>query len=283
MSEVLEKTGQDLFMEILRIYETAEYEDYFKGNMWKNDLMKTDYVLLDAHRKEAGAPDPPALEDVELPEGISKLTSAATPFANASANVALGAGGAVAELRLIALFVAKWKLDPTKTKALVAKLIPNRRRYVIQNFKSTAQAPGAGVAELEAFIEECEKSGVWDKAGTPVALSPVTALSGVRPAFASTVLGGLKRPLASLVTTPVLDATKKIRVAIPSPSPQVATSALALKLAAARAQSGLRPPTAQLVGLVKPTAGIAPMRQFGAVNAVAQPKGALIRNLLKKF
>jgi len=279
MSEVLEKTGQDLFMEILRIYETAEYEDYFKGNMWKNDLMKTDYVLLDAHRKEAGAPDPPALEDVELPEGISKLSSisAATPFANAAANAALVAGGPVAELRLIALFVAKWKLDPTKTKALVAKLTPNRRRYVIQNFKSTAQGD-AGVAELETFIAECGTSGVWDKAGTVaplsgITLSPVTAVSGVRPAMLpGAILAGLKRPIA---TTSVADMAKKLRVAIPSPSPPVASSALALKLAAARAQGGLRPPTAQPVGLVKP--------QFGAVNPVAQPKGALIRNLLKKF
>merc|ERR1711933_79326 len=104
MDEVLEKTGQDLFKEILRIYDTAEFEDYFKAGAWKNDLMKTDYVLLAAHRKEAGAPDPPALEDVVMPEGIEKTNVAkALPGTTAAA---LAGGGPVAELRLIALFVA---------------------------------------------------------------------------------------------------------------------------------------------------------------------------------
>ena len=37
--------------------------------------------------------------------------------------------------RLTALFIAKWKLDPTKTKALLTPLTLLRRRFVIQNFK----------------------------------------------------------------------------------------------------------------------------------------------------
>lgn len=289
--EVLEKTGQDLFKEILRIYETAEFEDYFKAGAWKNDLMKTDYVLLTAHRKEAGAPDPPALEDVKLPEGISKTNGAAVKLVGlpAAATAAAGAGsasGAVAELRLIALFVAKWKLDPTKTKAAVAKLTPVRRRYVIQNFKGT-QPGDAGVTELETFIQECEKSGVWDKAGA-VPVAP--AVGTPAPVAGAT---GLKRPLT--VTAPpatMLEAQKKLRLATGAPAlaaPKAATpatSALAAKLAAARAAQGggIRPVGASPVGILKPAGAPYGVRPVGAAGATpAQPKGALIRNLLKKF
>jgi hypothetical protein len=288
--EVLEKTGQDLFKEILRIYETAEFEDYFKAGKWKDDLMKTDYVLLSAHRKEAGAPDPPALEDVKLPEGISKTNVVGAVGLPTAANAAMGAGsasGAVAELRLIALFVAKWKLDPTKTKAAVAKLTPVRRRYVIQNFKGT-QAGEAGVTELETFIQECEKNGSFsecDKKAGAVAIAPV---AGTPVPVAA--VSGLKRPLTVMApASAVLEAQKKLRLVQGAPAPVAmspATSALAAKLAAARAAqgSGIRPVgQTHPVGLVKPVGqyGVA-QRPFGA-NPVAQPKGALIRNLLKKF
>merc|ERR1719476_939707 len=59
------------------------------------------------------------------------------------------ASGPAAELRLIALFVAKWKLDPTRTKLMLAKLTPQKRRHVIQHFKATAGAdPSNSLAQF---------------------------------------------------------------------------------------------------------------------------------------
>jgi hypothetical protein len=299
MDEILEKSGQDLFKEIVRIYETAAYEDYFKAGQWKNDLMKTDYVLLAAHRKEAGAPDPPALEDVKLPEGIEKAT-ASKVLPGATATAAMVGGGPVAELRLIALFVAKWKLDPTKTKAMVAKLQPGQRRYVIQNFKATATGD-AGVTELEKFIEECKTNGAWDKMLSTPAVTPVTSVTAVRPPLIGVTPAAVKRPVGAIFGSAVADANKKLRPTTPTPATSPATT-LAAKLAAARAQSGggivkvmpkVAGAKAPAVSGLRPTfpqktALVTPVRPIGVQKAAtptqpAQPKGALIRNLLKKF
>jgi len=111
---------------------------------------------------------------------------------------------------LIALFVAKWKLEPTKTKVFLAKLIPGRRRYVIQNFKTTAQG-GEATAELEAYINECETTDAWANAE---ALAPV-AVAAKQAAPAATPMVGLKRPLAQTITptSTALDAAKRPKLA----------------------------------------------------------------------
>jgi len=251
---VLSKTGPELFKELLRVYPIAEYEDYTKGNMWKDDLMRMDLKLIYAHAREAGAPYPPALDQVKLPPGCPKapgvsavrplgtalgLRPGATPIkvagrppvaAGAAAPGAAAAAAAVApnpaaELRLIALFVAKWKLDPTKTKVHLAKLNPARRRYVISNFKTAVQGAEAA-AELEKFIGECESTDAWANAAVPATVA--TPAAGAAPAAGTapaasiiTPTGGipatgLKRPLATTIapTNPALDATKRPRLGV---------------------------------------------------------------------
>lgn len=291
--EALEKNGPELFKELLRLYGTAEVEDYFKGGQWRNELMKTDLVLVEAHRKEAGAPDPPELEDVVMPEMPTSLLSgiqagygpAVSPlFANKLAAVGTGpvaaAGGPVAELRLIALFVAKWKLDPSSTKLLLAKLTPSRRRYVIQCYKGQ-ETGDAGTAELEMYIAECEANGDWDKqigpsavpvpVGRPIGGVPMRVMAPILRAPAGV---GVKRPLV-LPTTPV---AQRPRFMVPQPQVTTPQNALAARLAAARAAGGIhavrpngpgmyqgRP---QLMGMVRP--------------AMVRPQGGLIRNLLQR-
>lgn len=46
----------------------VEFQDYYKNGIWQNDLMRLDIEVIDAHRKEAGAPDVPPLEELEFPE-----------------------------------------------------------------------------------------------------------------------------------------------------------------------------------------------------------------------
>mmetsp|Transcript_84049 Transcript_84049/g.211940 ORF Transcript_84049/g.211940 Transcript_84049/m.211940 type:complete len:277 (-) Transcript_84049:37-867(-) len=230
--EILAKTGPELFKELLRIYPVAEIDDYFKAGQWKNDQMKADLQLIHVHRREAGAPDPMPLEDVKMPEmpqvvamngGIQMPTAvrpvgaAAAPIrpvvakAGANAVPAAAAPGAAVnaatELRLIALFIAKWKLDATRVKMMLAKLLPARRRYVIQHFKTTSPGPEATNA-LEQFIVKCGQTNAW-------AGAVVTAPSGaaLRP-MAPMTMTGVKRPAA----TPLMAEAAKMPRIVPKPA-----------------------------------------------------------------
>merc|ERR1712039_234865 len=58
-------------------------------------------------------------------------------------------GTAAADLRQIALFVSKWRLEPHKTKIQLAKLTPARRRYIMQSFKFV---PADGTTSMTASI-----------------------------------------------------------------------------------------------------------------------------------
>lgn len=271
-----------MFKELYRRYPVADVEDYHKAGKWNDEVMRIDLRLVEAHRKEGGAPEPMDLEDVPEPVlpkasqlvaitgGIRPIVAAATRPAGmtplvapglrpagtlpagavatqpgvvaavagaATAAAAPGALGPITELRLIAIFVAKWKLDATRTKAVLAKLTPARRRYVIQNFKTAASGPAANQA-LDIYLAQCEKTGSWGAAtgvgSTPssvAALRPVvTPRPGlvpvrpglvtparplaIRPATPAVQVGGLKRPLAA-VTAPVLDPSKRPRLAAP--------------------------------------------------------------------
>mmetsp|Transcript_104804 Transcript_104804/g.295098 ORF Transcript_104804/g.295098 Transcript_104804/m.295098 type:complete len:476 (-) Transcript_104804:184-1611(-) len=320
--EVLEKKGAELFREVLRIYPGASVEDYFANGIWKDDVMSVDWQLITAHRAEGGAEDPPALEDVKMPElpkkpaflptmgaklpagikpmmmatpgalrpagmafapgvlrpqitptamgirpasahpaGIRLLTSgpkamgaavAARPggalpkamgapkavarpgFAAPKAGALGGAAaatGPVAELRQIALFVAKWKLDPTRTKMMLAKLGPARRRYVIQTFKHTAY--GADVtAGLQQYIAQCERTDAWAGA-TATATSAAAAGMGIKRTFAtSSAMSSSAAKMPRLMTS------------VPKAGAGALTS-LAARIAAQRAQSlGARPASA---------------------------------------
>eukprot|EP00449_Zooxanthella_nutricula_P031629 CAMPEP_0198491076 /NCGR_PEP_ID=MMETSP1462-20131121/2554_1 /TAXON_ID=1333877 /ORGANISM="Brandtodinium nutriculum, Strain RCC3387" /LENGTH=75 /DNA_ID=CAMNT_0044219663 /DNA_START=120 /DNA_END=343 /DNA_ORIENTATION=+ len=66
--EIKGKTGPELFRELLRQLPLVNAEDYCKNGVWQNELMKLDIQILAAHRLEAGAPDPPPLSEVRMPE-----------------------------------------------------------------------------------------------------------------------------------------------------------------------------------------------------------------------
>merc|ERR1719337_803967 len=106
--------------------------------------------------------------------------------AAAGIGAAKGSGGPSAELRQIALFIAKWKLEATKTKLLLARLTPPRRRWVMAKFTHTGV--GASTSGLEQYIAQCERTNSWD--GAP----------GSGSASSTPTTSGLKRPLASTVT-----------------------------------------------------------------------------------
>lgn len=257
VDERLSLKGKDLFRELLRIYPVADIDDYFKNGQWKDQLMKSDLELVTWHRREAGAPDPPDIEDVKFPDDMpaaalaapkTVLTSGqakAVPklavtglgmFGKANPLAALTTGAAVtaraaatigslpaAELRVLALFVAKWKLDPSRAKAALVKLPAEKRQKVIQTFKTTS--PGLeSTADLEKFVTEMAtasgptsgalaKAPVVPKVGATAlgvakagAKAPAQAKAASTPAFT-----GLKRPLTPAAVGPI-DANKRPRL-----------------------------------------------------------------------
>lgn len=113
-----------------------------------------------------------------------------TSLADAAAKAS---GGPIAELRLIALFVAKWKLDPTRTKVLLSKLTAARRRYVVRKF-STDTTGLAATTALEEFIKECEVLGEWDTAAEEE--KATTNGAKATPGAPNTPVG-IKRPLSA--------------------------------------------------------------------------------------
>jgi len=138
------KTGSELFRELCRHYIDADIGDYYKNGQWRNEAMRADLILVHAHRREAGAPDPLPLEKVPIPKvpnplgfafpgiampkGITSLAGATTSIQHAAVSNGL------AELRAMALFVAKWKLEPMRTKQMLGKLTAEKRRLVLQGF-----------------------------------------------------------------------------------------------------------------------------------------------------
>lgn len=342
--EVLSKKGPELFKELLRLYPGASLDDYYQaqGNTWRDDVMRIDWQLISAHRKEAGAPEPPDLEDIVLPKlpqvpkiqptlsggakagagtGPSLLKPSTpvpatrpgltpTPSKGTTSNLGSGAkaapaakagtgnlaaGGPAAELRLIALFVSRWKLDPTKTKMMLAKLGAAKRKHVIQNFKPV---PGRDpTAQLQMFIQDCDKNNSWGSGGAGAAGTPTTSgpkATGVirptvanvvkpvvaKPAAVKPVATAIKRPIAAMQPATAPDASKRPRMmamepkAAPTSRPanpaaqHKPASSLAANLQArmrtgAAAVNGPRPPTARPTGMaIRPTGltGISAMR-----------------------
>jgi len=238
------KSGKELFLELLRLLPSCAVEDYYQNGQWRDEDMQLDFDLLTAHRSEAGAEDPPSLEELDVPElpgnkpawggaagyqrplagygsvgpgaatprmPVQTLKPAAATFglrpqppksAPSPALVAAAAttiaGGPSAELRQIALFIAKWKLEATKTKLLLARLTPPRRRWVMSNFSQSGGGLSA-TTQLEQYISQCERNNAWASAGGLPA-------AGVRP------VSGLKRPM----TTPTnFDPYKRAKVGSP--------------------------------------------------------------------
>ncbi|CAE8630738.1 unnamed protein product [Polarella glacialis] len=131
----------------------------------------------------------------------------------AAAPVAVGATGVPAplDMRTIALWVSKWKLEPVKTKALLEKLTPPRRRFIMQNFKFVAENGSLPVVKLEEYIRECEKTSSWDavsgEAAAPVAVAAVES-TGVKRTLEQSDESN-KRPAASKAASAAKTAAAK--------------------------------------------------------------------------
>lgn len=68
------QSGSELFRELTRLFPGALVEEYYKHGTWDVECMLLDLELIERHREEAGAPEPPPLEtipQVQLPEAAN--------------------------------------------------------------------------------------------------------------------------------------------------------------------------------------------------------------------
>eukprot|EP00933_Yihiella_yeosuensis_P036443 TRINITY_DN30194_c0_g1_i1.p1 TRINITY_DN30194_c0_g1~~TRINITY_DN30194_c0_g1_i1.p1 ORF type:complete len:424 (+),score=116.24 TRINITY_DN30194_c0_g1_i1:78-1274(+) len=277
--ERLSKKGPELFRELLRIYSVADVQDYYKNGVWADATMRTDLQLIEAHRRESGAPEPPPLEEVEMPDMPhlkAALTLAGQGLAGlaALAGISKGTSGGptpptAIELRLIGLFIAKWKVDADKTKEWLEKIAPNRRRYVVSNFKAPEGCDDVTKA-LEDYMAECEKSGVWGEAvNAAAAVSPSPAVRSLSSSILSTATpaGGVKRSLSAMLQggsgggSASSDISKRLRAGAPAAAgaslgyaggfgaqntPSPAAAALAARFGTSATAPSVRPLTSPL-------------------------------------
>jgi hypothetical protein len=165
-----EAVGAEVFRKLLQVYPLARIDDYYKSGRWHMEVLETDMELIVAHRQEAGAPEPPPLEDVPMPALPGALTrrapllssksGARTPSAREVLPTVVSkptpSSNGVAEIRQVAAFVSKWNLDSVRTKSLLSRLSAGKRRLVMETFKPSASNLTATSA-LERFIAQCER------------------------------------------------------------------------------------------------------------------------------
>jgi len=165
--EILNKKSIELFRELCRVYETAEVEDYYKAGVWKEDLMRADIQLLYAHRREAGAPDPPDLEEIPEPELPKPKALAIFPgLTNAAGIRPVGTGPA---LLPVSTLQGARPLVAAKPLASASGVLKSGLRPLVPvAAKAAASAPGAvtPIAEfqlVEAFIKKWQLDAVKAK------------------------------------------------------------------------------------------------------------------------
>jgi len=75
-----EDNEEILFRHLLRFYSLARIADYYQSRTgWNTLKLKVDLDLIVANRREAGAPEPLKLEDIEMPELPGSVLDGSTP------------------------------------------------------------------------------------------------------------------------------------------------------------------------------------------------------------
>jgi len=297
LADRMAKTGKDLFIELVRVYSVAEVEDYFKGGLWQDDLMKAHIEIIDRHRREAGAPKIPDLSEVEkdvlkaIP-AVALAAGSAVPKKSASAPCAWCAKGqcwthgqvaktepgmevtppAEAEQRLISLFIKKHSLDEAMATEVINKRPYHQRRHLYGKFK-TENSGEEGSKDLQKFVEECDKVKTWppppalpakEKAGVPTISPAATAMMAAMKAMPSAQVAatGIKRPAGLMAGAP----------AINGPNKAACTNANALQMALAKMAGARAPNSAGAFRAPSPNPNMAVMAALAKLAGGTTPR-----------
>mmetsp|Transcript_865 Transcript_865/g.2177 ORF Transcript_865/g.2177 Transcript_865/m.2177 type:complete len:358 (+) Transcript_865:64-1137(+) len=252
--------GPELFRNVVRLLPSANVEDYYKNGKWLKETLLIDAELLEAHRKESGAPEPPEPDEVQVPAlpgemretferrealrpplrapsgrpdvrtSASRLTPAppkgppppsAIAAQRGSTSAATRPAAPSSELTMMSDFIAKWQLEPTRAKLLLARLPYSRRHAVIKQFEHR------GPAATEAFEKYVKSQAASVGTSRPLiapSSSPSVSTNGHAPlARPSTQSPAQPRTFrAPAKEEKELRPTPKVKAAIPSrraPSP----------------------------------------------------------------
>eukprot|EP00929_Paragymnodinium_shiwhaense_P042497 TRINITY_DN21980_c0_g1_i1.p2 TRINITY_DN21980_c0_g1~~TRINITY_DN21980_c0_g1_i1.p2 ORF type:complete len:291 (-),score=57.39 TRINITY_DN21980_c0_g1_i1:237-1109(-) len=135
--------------------------------------------------KSMAVPTPPEVVQAPGPQIVTPIPGAP--------------GSATADLRSIALFVSKWKLEPARTKLLMTKLPPERRTFIMKNFKYATVNGVSPIAKLEEYITECDNTNAWANAAV-VGVPPPASLPSPEPVAAGEAASDLMPPAKKLNT-----------------------------------------------------------------------------------
>jgi len=195
----MDEEGTTLFRELLRLLPTARVDTYYQSGQWRKDDILVDTELVILHRLEAGAPEPPPLEEIPLPvlskpplkrqelrttrkrslsaergrlgkDQVIRRWNSERSSASSGGTKAWEWGTSKAktsvatEARLFEEFVSKWRLDTNRAKYLLARLVPSRRRWVLENFRHTVSALSPSAA-LERYISD-QRAKNWDESAS---------------------------------------------------------------------------------------------------------------------
>lgn len=137
-----EADGEKAFLELYRLYPLIQAWDYIVDGRWDLKKLEIDSELITAHRKEAGAPEPAPLDQMEKPH-IPDLSKARVHGASAVKSGLLALtqnrrGVASTAVRGTAVPVARKETLASRLRAGSAALLANARRA------RTGTAGGAG-------------------------------------------------------------------------------------------------------------------------------------------
>lgn len=168
------------------------------------ECLEIDLELITLHREEAGAPEPPPLEEIPapvLPEARPPQRPplprrpglAAPPLARRESGRPLAPAPPTAPpsvLQRTQLFIDKWRLEPTRAKLMLQGLRPEAAQWIINNFKPSSTAKDSRTGQLRTFISKSRETTPWNGSAAPLRRPPP------RPVASSDDARGIKRSVS---------------------------------------------------------------------------------------
>ena len=112
---------------------------------------------------------PHSLQDLGLSEPLpsASLLTPTPPAGPPPIAAIVARGTAAAERRLIATFIQKFQLEPTRTHVVLSRLAPQKRSWIMDHFEPIGGEAGVGVTvvdDLACFIRQVEEARTtWGK------------------------------------------------------------------------------------------------------------------------
>jgi len=236
--------GIDLFRQLKRVFPRADHQEYYENGAWDMECLEIDLELVTLHREEAGAPEPPPLEEVPAPvlpearppqrpppqrpplprrperNGVSgKPLTPAPPAAPPWGGQRTQHG--------TQMFIDRWKLEPTRSRQMLQGLRPEAAQWIIRNFKPSATTKDSHTGQLRTFISKSRENTPWNgSAGArrqpPRPTVPGGEDRGIKRSATGAAIGksgfskGESRPAAAILRGPRLLGNPRAPLSAPA-------------------------------------------------------------------